>query len=291
MIYPFVYPVIKLSKRNKKTKIRKGGIFSSRSKPFAVSSESFQYEHGSQYGEYRVYNSKDISTLKRCSIGTNIYYGNDFSTMPNSLKSEGRKNINTLSDAQFRYLYGSHCKSSWDSHDSSVDTSYSNNWDKNYFQTHDCMKDEPNMVRSGPSENVRVYSNPPVLVCKGTRVRYKAPEASSVNIYSDDDYSKTYQREHKVNPYREKPRCEQRSIPFQENLPRECKIYCNGNYQGYSTHQQKLQKYIIGRSNSCVTGSHSAEAYFVNTSGKLVSYRIIKPKIIGAPVSVMVDFP
>ena len=285
MMYPFNESTIRPSKPAKKRKIKKGSLFFSKSKPFAVSSESFQYEHGSQYEEnsYRMYSHDGVSTLKRASIGTDTDYGvnrRDFSPLQKTLKSKsGRKYLSTLSDSQFRFLYGSPRGSCTDSNINSLNPSYSDNLGENYFETRKESAGRQAMaVASEQGENIRVYSNPPILVSSGTFVRHNAPEATNLHmIYTDEDYSKVYQREHKaianaqamVNPQR-----------CQETSSRERKVF---------RHEDNPRKTQHSERHCNATGSYSTQVQFLNSSGKLVSYRVIRPKVTGAPVSVMVD--
>ena len=271
--------------KRKKQKIKNKGLFFSGSKPFAVSSESFQYEHGSQYGEsnYKNYKNRGVSTLKRASIGTDTRYNVnkvEFSPMQNTIKSKaGRKYINSLNDSQFRFLYGSPRESFSYSQRSSINPSYSDNLEDNYFETDYTNWDYSTMASSSPKGKMRVYSIPPILVSSGPFVRYDAPEATNLHmIYTDDDYSKICQREHQLIPFEQFLTHEPRSNPHQENQPRERKLP-----QSYpKQHLQPKRHYSA-------TGSYATNVQFISPSGKLVSYRVIRPKVTGAPVSVMVE--
>ena len=142
MVYPFDDTTIRPSRsKPQKQKIKNKGLFFSRSKPFAVSSESFQYEHGSQYGgnNYKNYKNRSVSTLKRASVGTDTRYNVnriEFSPVHNTLKSKAeRKYVNSLNDSQFRFLYVSPRESFSYSQRSSINPSYSDTLEDNYFET------------------------------------------------------------------------------------------------------------------------------------------------------------
>ena len=283
-MYPFNEPTIRPSKSVKKRKIKKGSLFFSRSKPFAVSCESFQYEHGSQYAEnsYRNYSNKGVSTLKRTSIGTDTHYSVnriDFSPMRDTLRSKsGRKYLSTLNDSQLRFLYGPPQESFTDSHASSINPSYCDYLEESYFKTGNERSGRQVMpAANGPMENARVYSTPPILVSSGPFVRHNAPEATNLHmIYTDEDYSKIYQQEHKFVSQDQQVR--ENNQRYKETSPRERKVYRYGD-QPRKIHQRHFN----------ATGSYATQVQFINPSGKLVSCRVIRPKVVGAPVSVMVD--
>ena len=131
-------------------------------------------------------------------------------------------------------------------------------------------------------ESRRVASNAPVLVSCGPFVKHYAPEATNLNmIYTDDDYAKMCQRQqqHPVIPHDKFLQEEQRSnVRHEENQPRNNQ-YQDENYLRY--HSQWKDHHL--------TESYSTDVQFINSSGKLISYRVIRPKVTGAPVSVMVE--
>ncbi len=257
MIYPLDG---RTNRRNKKLKVKRGGLFSLKHKPFAVSSESFQYEHGSLFGEqsYKNFNAQGVSTLKRASVGTDIHYGignlhepDSGRTVPDSLRSKsGGKYLNNLSDSQFRLLYSSGRNSLSDSSDSSV---YSGSLYGMDFHNHS-RRSTLDTLRT------RVSSNPPILVSRGPVVRCHAPGVTNLHmIYTEEDYSRVYDRDHQPIPI-------------------------------YGDNRQHSVSSIPTSSRTDLTpGSYTSEVQYIDTFGRLVSYRLIRPKVRGAPVSVIVD--
>ena len=138
------------------------------------------------------------------------------------------------------------------------------------------------MASNSPKGQMRVYSNPPILVSSGPFVRHDAPEATNLHmIYTDEDYSKICQREHQLIPLEQFLPSEQRLNPYQENQPKERKLH--HQFRNYpNQHSQPTRHHSA-------TGSYATNVQFISPSGKLVSYRVIRPKVTGAPVSVKVE--
>ena len=274
MVYPFDGSTFS-TRKTKKQKVKKkkrGGLFSLRSKPFAVSSESFQYEHGSQLGNYSFGNTTKVSTTKRASIGNDVHYRtgmgkdrNKFSILPSSLRSKsGKKYLNSLSDAQFKFLYGSHPENT-DSLDNSINPSSSDS-----FHEDQILDTEGSSVPPAAPSARTQRANPPILVSQGTFVSYNAPDATELHmIYTEDDFSEVYQRDPEFVP-----------------------IYGDGRSQHSErslTPRPRRRRAEPPSPSSLAAGSYSSEVRFIDASGRLVSYRLIRPKVKGAPVSAIVD--
>ncbi len=227
----------------KKPKIS-SGFLTSHSKPFSVSSESFQYEHGSQFGSNngKTHVKQDISRVKKASVGTNLknrdsamsydqYTSSTISYNPYGKFSAGKGMYAVLTDAQFRLLYG-HKEENESDLGSSIDPGILDGVD--HTQAAGINRGLEGNSGSKPITNAVAYSNPPVLVANGTLVRHYAPNATNIHmIHTEGDYAKICREE-------QLRRSQSSGLQYYEDEPS-------------------------------------------------LGYRIIRPKVSGAPVSVMVE--